>query len=312
MQARPYRPDVGRFLVQDRFESASGDFALQSDPMMSNRYTFASANPVNNIEFDGHKSCTATCRSGEHQQNYGGEVRRTPGSPPAGTTDFTGSTQKANFKAAVRASRAETVPPLAIRIAGSPGERVLGGDLQASELAGYDEDYLRDLYAQVTAKERLIRIAATEGPDWAGVVFGDNALEVAVNLVPIGRAANLGRRLGTGVFRAFRGADRAEEVAKVGDDLPKVVNWGQQEKHFLGHHAYIPGRSQLRADPRKLIQRAGTGQPVNVVPRGQPGFRERIDFGEEIGTFVSRRTGEELSTTRGILTTASAAFTFSQ
>ncbi len=58
MQARPYRPDIGRFLVQDRFESASGDFALQSDPMMSNRYTFASANPVNNIEFDGHEPIT--------------------------------------------------------------------------------------------------------------------------------------------------------------------------------------------------------------------------------------------------------------
>jgi RHS repeat-associated protein len=79
MQARPYRPDVGRFLTQDRFESGSGDLALQSDPMTSNRYTFAGANPVNNIEFDGHKSCTSTCRPGEHQQNYDGSVRRIRG-----------------------------------------------------------------------------------------------------------------------------------------------------------------------------------------------------------------------------------------
>ncbi len=234
MQARPYRPDIGRFLIQDRFESASGDFALQSDPMMSNRYTFASANPVNNIEFDGHKSCTATCRSGEHQQNYGGEVRRTPGSPPAGTTDFTGSTQKANFKAAVRASRAETVPPLAVLIAGSPGERVLGGDLHASALAGYDEDYLRDLYAQVTAKERLIRIAATEGPDWAGVLFGDSPLEAAINIIPIGRGANLGRRLGTGVFRAIRGADKVDEAAKHAPRIAGgVVSRGQVRLHQI-------------------------------------------------------------------------------
>jgi RHS repeat-associated protein len=30
MQARQYRPDIGRFLTQDRYESSSGDFNLQS------------------------------------------------------------------------------------------------------------------------------------------------------------------------------------------------------------------------------------------------------------------------------------------
>ena len=81
MQARPYRPDIGRFLTQDRFEAGSGDFALQSDPMTNNRYAFASANPVNNIEFDGHKTCTAMCRPGEFQQAPGGKPRRIPGEP---------------------------------------------------------------------------------------------------------------------------------------------------------------------------------------------------------------------------------------
>ncbi len=77
MQARPYRPDIGRFLVQDRFESASGDFALQSDPMMSNRYTFASANPVNNIEFDGHKAPTGGRDSTSKSFSvYGGKTIR--------------------------------------------------------------------------------------------------------------------------------------------------------------------------------------------------------------------------------------------
>lgn len=55
MQARPYRPDIGRFLTADRFESALGDFNLQSDPLTQNRYAFAGGNPVNNIEWDGHQ-----------------------------------------------------------------------------------------------------------------------------------------------------------------------------------------------------------------------------------------------------------------
>jgi RHS repeat-associated protein len=55
MHARPYRPDVGRFLTEDRFEQASGDLALLTDPLTNNRYAFAGGNPVNNIEFDGHR-----------------------------------------------------------------------------------------------------------------------------------------------------------------------------------------------------------------------------------------------------------------
>jgi RHS repeat-associated protein len=59
MRARSYRPDLGRFLGQDRFESAQGDLRLQSDPLMQNRYVFASANPVENVEFDGHEPITS-------------------------------------------------------------------------------------------------------------------------------------------------------------------------------------------------------------------------------------------------------------
>jgi len=55
MQARQYRPDIGRFLTQDRFESASGDVRLQSDPLTQNRYAFAGGNPVSRVEWDGHR-----------------------------------------------------------------------------------------------------------------------------------------------------------------------------------------------------------------------------------------------------------------
>jgi RHS repeat-associated protein len=55
MQAREYRPDSGRFLSQDRYESAAADQTLQADPLTQNRYAFAGGNPVNNVEFDGHR-----------------------------------------------------------------------------------------------------------------------------------------------------------------------------------------------------------------------------------------------------------------
>ena len=54
MQARAYRPDIGRFLTSDRYESSAGDFNLQADPLTQNRYAFAGGNPVNRVEFDGH------------------------------------------------------------------------------------------------------------------------------------------------------------------------------------------------------------------------------------------------------------------
>ena len=80
--------------------------------------------------------------------------------------------------------------------------------------------------------------------------------------------------------------------------LPRL-HMGQQGKHIIGHPHYIAGRSILRADPARLAERAGTGRPVNNVARGQPGFREHVDFGETIGDFV--KDGVASPTTNGII-----------
>jgi hypothetical protein len=78
------------------------------------------------------------------------------------------------------------------------------------------------------------------------------------------------------------------------------VNWGQQSKHFPGHPNFIPGKSTHTANPETLIQCASTGTPVGNVPRGQAGFKERIDFGDSIGTYVFR-DGATSPTSIGIL-----------
>ncbi|MCW2985301.1 MAG: hypothetical protein JWR63_2871 [Conexibacter sp.] len=54
MQARDYRPSVGRFLQSDRYESAQSDLSLVASPLTQNRYDFAGADPVDSVEFDGH------------------------------------------------------------------------------------------------------------------------------------------------------------------------------------------------------------------------------------------------------------------
>ena len=50
----------------------------------------------------------------------------------------------------------------------------------------------------------------------------------------------------------------------------------------------------------ELIKEAGTGDQVGAVPVGDPGSKERIDFGQEIGVFRDA-DGNEAPTTVGII-----------
>lgn len=54
MQARAYRPEVGRFQTADRLEDSAQDLSLETDPLTQNRYAWAGGNPITNIEYDGH------------------------------------------------------------------------------------------------------------------------------------------------------------------------------------------------------------------------------------------------------------------
>ena len=47
---------------------------------------------------------------------------------------------------------------------------------------------------------------------------------------------------------------------------------------------------------------SGKGKPVNAAPRGQPGFRERFDTGNQvIGAYNDPETNTLVPTTRGII-----------
>jgi RHS repeat-associated protein len=78
------------------------------------------------------------------------------------------------------------------------------------------------------------------------------------------------------------------------------IKWGAQEKHFPGHNSYTPGRSTMTADPTKLAEKAGKGQKVGNIQVGQPGSKERVNFGEKIGTYIDQ-AGNSSPTTNGLI-----------
>lgn len=116
-------------------------------------------------------------------------------------------------------------------------------------------------------------------------------LEVA-GILPIFKAPKWGVKLAGYLKRADKAADDAVGVPR--------VHPGKQGKHIPGHPHFEDGKSILDADPAELAKRAGTGTPVGTVPRGEPGFKEIVDYGYPIGEFVSR-SGEVLTTTRATI-----------
>jgi hypothetical protein len=93
--------------------------------------------------------------------------------------------------------------------------------------------------------------------------------------------------------------DLPSEIGTTRGSTPKI-NEGKQGKHIPSHNNYQPGRSRLTADPQQLATKAGTGHQVGNIPRGQPGFKERVDFGRVIGEYVDK-SGKAVQTTKGII-----------
>ncbi|WP_394937624.1 polymorphic toxin type 50 domain-containing protein, partial [Psychromicrobium sp. YIM B11713] len=98
----------------------------------------------------------------------------------------------------------------------------------------------------------------------------------------------------------IQAAKNGAQQAANGPGLPAMVHWGQQAKHFPGHPNYGLGKGIITENPEKLADYLGSGNSVGNALRGQPGFRERIDFGFKIGSF-SDKDGELLPTTVGIV-----------
>jgi RHS repeat-associated protein len=53
--ARRYSPGIERFVQRDSYFGALSDLGLSTDPLNGNRYVLTGANPINFVEFDGHR-----------------------------------------------------------------------------------------------------------------------------------------------------------------------------------------------------------------------------------------------------------------
>lgn len=297
MGARRFGPDTAGFLQRDEYGSAVKDLGLSMDPLTQNRHALAGGNPISFMETDGHEpissfqdgtynACQGPCGGGSRS----GTVSRGTEVAQRWTPGATRNQQRSHPKNPPVSDAATSGNRWPSRRAGAITRKLPGTEHDPTTAGG-----------PVPNDKCFGCLQATGGPnekpdlgEVLSVVFGDSPLEIAANLTPWGRGANLGRKALGGIARAVGGASRAKRAQP-------AINWAAQERHFLGHSKYTAGRSQLTADPRKLIDEAGSGQPVGSVPRGQPGFRERIDFGGEIGTYVDPVTRAEEPTSRAIL-----------
>lgn len=121
-------------------------------------------------------------------------------------------------------------------------------------------------------------------------------------------------------FKLFKWGDKSQTNQKPNNPLgtptqnwqvPISLNRGSQNKHIPGTNEWKTATSttanQNRSilsykDPEGLIRKfAGTGSPANTNKPGTPGYRERVDFGEKIGTWKSGDGLQQSETAIGII-----------
>lgn len=107
-------------------------------------------------------------------------------------------------------------------------------------------------------------------------------------------------------------AEKASEQRRMYCATQKV-DMGSQGKHIIGHNSYETLSDSRKATqsiwthphPEELIKKKiGEGKPTQHnldIELGNPGYKERVDFGEIIGEFVDRDTKKRYPTTNAVI-----------
>lgn len=142
-----------------------------------------------------------------------------------------------------------------------------------------------------------------EMPEWQQTLLYFNK-GFATNVRPLvllGIAGGAGSIAGeSGLAGSTRSLIAEEALAAETASIKPTINAGQQSKHLPDSPNYTPNRSAITADPEVLVQRAGTGTQVGSTARGEPGFKERVGFGTDIGVYVNPLDGTRTPTSIGI------------
>lgn len=230
MRARAYRPDIGRFLTQDRFEQAAGDLALHSDPLTNNRYVFAGANPVNQTEWDGHEPISSFNPRGRQRLR---------------------DRQGRCFRDCGRARR-NVQPPTRTGAGGrntfAPWRR------QGSTLRRDTRSFSIGPRGAVRYQDSCPGCAAKDGPNrapdlgpllaLAELVVGDSPLEIAASFTPFGRLNQFSK-----LRRLIPGgpAAKAPRIPQVGEGIVYRRTSRMGGKPYIGQ-----SKSAARYDARQL------------------------------------------------------------
>lgn len=309
MRARFYRPEVGRFTTQDRFESARGDFALQADPLTNNRYAFAGGNPVNNIEFDGHfPGYNDQARSGpkgEPRPGAGHDYVKQGGSKPTGTNpnynysnpgsgSCCASSTGAGWNYAASGGAAKGT--VASAPAGPPPStqalRRLAAESAAGQCEALGDDCTPEFRRQRTEEllewnQRSRELLDQSGLDPAQVDQAQiDGLQQSADLFN-GRTPPLGEQL-AGTAELFASGPTGRVLSKLGGPLARVARgvWGKifskgAPQAAKGAPKIKPGSScgptAGRPFPKSVKDQARAEDPATCVFCGRPGRGTEID-----------------------------------
>lgn len=182
---------------------------------------------------------------------------------------------------------------------------VAGGLQVASTIVQVVHELVRDTLAQIVGSlaSAIIQAVASFGV-LIPKVIADVSARVASLAARIGKTVravvealgklrNLVKQLGEAmddILALLRRRKRRSEGGSGGstpggNPNPPPVHDGKQGKHVPGHPNNIPSRSQLSQDPESLRHYAGTGDQIGSTPPGQPGYKERVETGEVVGTY---------------------------
>jgi len=81
------------------------------------------------------------------------------------------------------------------------------------------------------------------------------------------------------------------------------IQWDKQGKHIEGHRNYFPDKKKsilTHQNPDQLLKDfAGTGKKMRGDAPGAPGYKELVNFEEQIGFYVNPESGERIATSWG-------------
>jgi hypothetical protein len=336
MQARSYRPDVGRFLTEDHYESALRDFQLQADPLTQNRFAFAGGNPVSRVEWDGHCVTPDACmRSDDPRGSHRRTMRDMYGKGNRYEARRSGASGRSNVR-------------LAQRVADEYGAVGMHRQTLVRALS-QDPSYARQLLAlddedrQAMVQEGVAFLGAQAEAEAAadlpqggwldrlggaycesiGACFGDPQTQAyrsggrAAETVDkasalLGAAALTRELLRQGLKRGAKWVVGGGGVARGGDDALRALPRGtptltqQRLEHIAARHwptsgakragKFAPGTTGR--DLKSMINEAAERGAILPNTRGRPGNIFEHGFGRPIGT---SRSGASTSTLRVVV-----------